>query len=1056
MLHLNGQSCVGEANSVAHYLAKAALLESWEALISEKKELKWVENEVRETPQALRDGLKALSARDATLHRAIRDGHLLHVGSTPPRLQTVQQALMWKGTEDDAESARARQEMEEALAGGRAAEVLPLAAAASVSIADRHVYSALAMIELKHGAKQVAMALRAYLEEVSESAAAVSPLLYYCRFRQYQQTSKTRLDRQQALAAMSALQCFPLFASRWLTQHDLEVMQDLARQESVRDATRAADADADDDSLAEDSAECAAAAEWELAKADHDMTSPAMDELMALTGLTEIKERAMVIVKEVLLRRGRPASVKAETSMNALFTGNPGCGKTTVAQLLARAMAELGFRSEGTLIETSAQEILKLKDPVADFQTMLENAKGGTLFIDEAYGFTPAKAGSQPNPSNQVLDYLLQVADTAEIRETTTIILAGYRDEIEALLGYNVGFASRFPLEFKFEDFSQQQLKQILVKMVRDRGMVFEPARACGVVISGVVARRLHLGSGRKGFGNARAVRNELEQIISRQSARIGTLKLRKQAVSTDDYSTLTAEDALGRRPDFSDCPPMQSLEKMVGLSEVKDEFRKLLSLAQQNFDREMRGEAPELIPLHRVFYGNPGTGKTTVAKLYGALLKELGLLSKGDFISVTPADLTGDAEGGAASNTKAILERARGKVLLIDEAYVLDPRRKNNLYGGNVLDTLVEKLDGEAGSDIAVILAGYKQDMFDMLENNPGLRRRFAIDDFGMHFSDMGDAELREVLVAAVAKAGLAFESHELIDAVVAMVAQKRRLPGFGNAATVNSLLKLAQSNKAARLDQAAREAMVARRQGTTPPLLRQDPDVLVRADFVAEEVDAATARDAFASLYNTDHIMRELDSLEALIMAAQNDGREAADILADAHMVFVGPPGTGKTTVANRFGKLFKDLNVLPSDTVTVVTGTSLMGQYVGETKEKVLKAMHQARGGILFIDEAYGIAGSTTGSVSFGREAIDTLTGSITSADFKGNLLVIMAGYEPQMDALMANANPGFTSRFNKKRIVFPAWSAMQAGDAVVAEIEKVEIRSDQIRIDQNRID
>ena len=95
--------------------------------------------------------------------------------------------------------------------------------------------------------------------------------------------------------------------------------------------------------------------------------------------------------------------------MNALFTGNPGCGKTTVAKLLARAMAELGFRSQGSLIETSAQEILKLKDPVSDFQTMLEDAKGGTLFIDEAYGFTPAKAGSQPNPSNQVLDYLLQV-----------------------------------------------------------------------------------------------------------------------------------------------------------------------------------------------------------------------------------------------------------------------------------------------------------------------------------------------------------------------------------------------------------------------------------------------------------------------------------------------------------------------------------------------------------------------------------------------------------------------------------------------------------------------
>lgn len=95
------------------------------------------------------------------------------------------------------------------------------------------------------------------------------------------------------------------------------------------------------------------------------------------------------------------------------------------------------------------------------------------------------------------------------------------------------------------------------------------------------------------------------------------------------------------------------------------------------------------------------------MAKLYGGLLKELGLLSNGALVSCTPADLTGDAEGGAAKNTKDLLERCRGKVLLIDEAYVLDPKRKGNSYGGQVLDTLVEKIDGECGSNLAVVLAG-------------------------------------------------------------------------------------------------------------------------------------------------------------------------------------------------------------------------------------------------------------------------------------------------------------------------------------------------------------
>jgi len=188
---------------------------------------------------------------------------------------------------------------------------------------------------------------------------------------------------------------------------------------------------------------------WEKAKRDFNLSSASMDALMKLIGLKEIKDRAISVALTILL--DPPAGLQTGTSMNFLFIGNPGCGKTTVATLLAKALAELGYRKNPDPCLTSADEILSsgMPPPAAAFMKMATDAEGGTMFIDEAYLFNPAPKGSTANDSNKVLNALLKVSETQRL--TTSFILAGYKEEIQQLLSFNPGFPSRFPKKFTFD-----------------------------------------------------------------------------------------------------------------------------------------------------------------------------------------------------------------------------------------------------------------------------------------------------------------------------------------------------------------------------------------------------------------------------------------------------------------------------------------------------------------------------------------------------------------------------------------------------------------------------
>ena len=269
---------------------------------------------------------------------------------------------------------------------------------------------------------------------------------------------------------------------------------------------------------------------------------------------------------------------------------------------------------------------------------------------------------------------------------------------------------------------------------------------------SRIVTRRLGRRRGCPGFGNARALETTLSAIAERQADRIS--KERRSGLSPDDFH-LSKEDLIGPEPSKAilGSSAWKKLQGLTGLKSVKESLRAAVDRIQVNYHRELQEKSPIQISLNRVFLGSPGTGKTSVAKLYGQILVDIGLLSNGEgeflgrrwlfrnstlletdiplVVIKNPADFVGNVLGQSEANTKAILAATVGKVLIIDEAYMLysgqgGAGNQADMYKTAVIDTIVAEVQSVPGEDRCVLLLGYEKDIREMFQNvNPGLSRR-------------------------------------------------------------------------------------------------------------------------------------------------------------------------------------------------------------------------------------------------------------------------------------------------------------------------------------------
>lgn len=451
------------------------------------------------------------------------------------------------------------------------------------------------------------------------------------------------------------------------------------------------------------------------------MYQAAYKELHAMYGMDAIKEQVDTMLNQLTVdQQLRNAGIKEDKqTLHTIFYGPAGTGKTQVARIIAKLFYAMGYLDKPEIVETTADNMIAgyVGQTAEKAQQKINEAMGGVLFIDEAYGFGSASmSGERGNFGDDAIRVLLAAAENH--RDKLCIILAGYENEMNQMMKMNEGLESRFPKgnRFYFRDYTPKQLTLITRDMLK----------ASNYIITSDVEKEMErvitmVSKNGAVNGNARWARNFKEDILDQHKKWIRESK--PTDLRTITFETLQIAAGLKKK-----AKPVEGLEEvknqalsrihtMIGLTDLKKNLEELmahLDIQKKKFEKGLTASRPNM---HMIFAGPPGTGKTTVAEHVGQFLKGAGMLSNGHFIQISGTDLT---KGNPSTAVESIINKSIGGVLFIDEAYSLC----NDPNGKKAVDLLIQEMENKR-DDLVVILAGYENEMKQLLNMNPGFESR-------------------------------------------------------------------------------------------------------------------------------------------------------------------------------------------------------------------------------------------------------------------------------------------------------------------------------------------
>ena len=490
-----------------------------------------------------------------------------------------------------------------------------------------------------------------------------------------------------------------------------------------------------------------------------------------LVGLAEVKDNVREILK--YLEYSRKIDTEGFASLNMIFKGNSGTGKTTVARLLAELYYKLGFIRENKIIEVTSKDLIgsHLGETAPKTQAVIDSALGGVLFIDEAYTIMASKGGST---SNYPAECIATICKAIELYpKDLVVIFAGYTKEMNEFINANQGLMSRIGYELEFPDFSKAELMQIFKDEVDGNEFTLED----GVLskIEKIVAKN-KVG---RNFGNARFVTNLFDRLVLTHAANYQDENKLKVITNRDvDIFNETKKDKERGVEEI-----LGELNSLIGLGKVKETIDGFVSIIELNRKLDRMPD----FNMHMIFKGNAGTGKTTVARLLAEIYYNLGYVKRNKLVEVQSQDLIGEFLGQTGPKTQAVIDSALDGVLFIDEAYsIMEHNGTNASYSAECVATLLKAMEDYQGR-LIIIFAGYTEEMKKFRDLNPGLKSRIG---YEIDFEDYSEDELVQIFEKKVYDKQFKFDEGAR-NKVRNILRKAKEVENFGNGRFVENMVQ-------------------------------------------------------------------------------------------------------------------------------------------------------------------------------------------------------------------------------------------------------------------------